>query len=269
MSRDEVLFRSFREKGIDTPLWSILWPTSFGSVDTTFEDRLNTVLPTAEAKMRVIDYFQGDRWEYMELPQDVHNVFNFLMLDYRSVPCFVNSAQVARYVKQEYEECFGMIASELDLSPSKNNSNFVWSDPVAKAADVIRLWGEKTPVGADAVLYLMYCEYSHGEDNIFTDFLTGCVCPPLSMVYFHGEESKEYTHVGEDCTLLEYMLFFGNASFDEYCWSEPVVERAMGFVEELIQLDETGGDSGWNISPEVHLKARRLLLSAREVIANS
>lgn len=247
----------------------MLWPTSFGSGDTTFEDKLNAVLPTAEAKKRVIDYFQGDRWEYTELPQDVHNVFNFLMIDYRSVSCFVNSAQVARYVKQEYEECFGMIARELDLSPSKNNSDFVWSDPVAKAADVIRLWGEETPVGADPVLFLIYCEYSRDEDNVFTDFLTGCVMPSVSMVYFHGEEAKEYTHAGEDCTLLEYMLFFGNASFDEYSWSEPVVERAMGFMEELMQLDETGENSGWNISPEVHLQARRLLLSAREVIANS
>lgn len=253
----ELLYKSFREDAIDTPLWRILWPTGFRA-DATFQDNLESVFPTAEMRMRAVDFFQGTRWNHTELPQDIQEVFEFLMLDYRGVSCFVNSSQVAHYVEQKSKECFELIAPHIDLSPLKNESCFSWSDPVAKANDLIDGWGE-TPLGADPVLYLIYDEYrrkSWEEEDIFDTWCFRNVC----MVYFHGEEARIYTYEDADCTLLEVMLLDGDASFKKYSWSKHVNQDAMDFIDDLID------DNRFSVNDrKMHecQKAREMLLSER------
>lgn len=256
MSHDEELYKSFRKQNIDTPLWRMLWPTGF-STGATFQENLESVFPTTEMRMRAIDYFQGVRWAHMELFRDIRDVFEFLMLDYRSVSCFVNSSQVVRYVTHNYEECFEYIAPELDLSPLKNTSDFEWSDPVAKANDIIDGWGEETPVGAHPVLYLIFDEHSDDDMSIFNQWSP----PSVFMVYFHGEEARNYSYGDCDCTLLEVMLFYGDGSFEKYPWSMPVAQVAMDLIDELLHY--LVGQPPWDYELKKRQKARKLLLSAR------
>jgi len=253
MSHDEELWQSFREKNIDTPLWRILWPSGFRTGDA-FEANLESVFPTAEMMEHAVDYFHGTRWGHMELAGETREVFEYLMLDYRSVSSFINSSQVARYVENGFVECFDFIVSSLESSPLKNDSNFVWSDPVTKALDSLREMEENLPIGADPVLYLIYDEYHH----LFEEWNS----PEIFMVRFHGEDALDYHCEGCDCTLLEAMILQGDSPFVGYTWSESVVQRALDLTDELIgTLD---GQPPWDRDLQRYQQARKILLGSIE-----
>lgn len=251
MSNEEALWQSFREGNADTPLWRILWPSGFRG-DNTFEKNLKSVFPSAEMREHATEYFHGTRWGGTELPEETRAVFQYLMLDYRSAESFINSSQVARYIKDGFPECFDFIASELEGSSFKNDSDFEWSDPVQKANEVLRDWEEKTPVGADPVLYLIYDEYG----DVFDEWNPR----EVFMVYFHGEDALDYYSEDCECTLLEYMVLDGNASFVKYKWSERVVQRALSLMDELIH--ERVGQPSWDRDLQRREKAREFLLCA-------
>ena len=165
----------------------------------------------------------------MELPQETRDVFEYLMLDYRSASSFVNSSQVERYVKHGFSEYFQFVASELEDSPLKNDSDFEWSDPVKKARDIIRLWGEETPVGADPVLYLIIETYP----PIFDD-----EPPALFMILFSGEGARAYKQVfySKSTTILEYLLIYEweGGVYKTYDWSKQTMQNALAFIRLLL-----------------------------------
>lgn len=242
-SEEEMFFESVKNDHPDTPLWRFLW-TPDGFEYSSFQQNLKRCFPHEELLENTKKYFSGTRWVESEITQECKVLFEYLMLDYRSIPCFLHSRQIEEYAKNNYSIDLCEIFDEWTSSPLRNDTSFDWVDTKKTIMGIIG----SVPVGSDPVLFALYSVLNPCDEVFCTSY------PELFNVYFHGEDCEDYRHtphreynktnihyIRDDFVpILTSMALQGDLDIRNHKWSSHAIDKAVEYIkDELSDMESS------------------------------